>query len=194
MRRQNLINGWKAYIVVIQKEWVLGLREIETKAAMNVLSTFQEILSDIDQACHSKNSEKSRQILANIVARVSDRAATEIKLGELIEQTRSEILPIVYENYDDLSEDEKTDAGSILVFSCGLHGLVHMAESANESLIECEKSYFDREMPPAFDVSFVKKSESATLRLIRTCSKAFAKGGGKKCMPSRVSFFHTATS
>ena len=158
------------------REWVLGLREIETKAARNVFSTFQEILCDIDEACESSN-EKSRQILANIVARVSDRAATETKLGELIEQARSEILPIVYENYDDLSEDEKTDVGSILVFSCGLHGLVHMAESANKTLIECEKVVFDREMPPAFDVSFVKKSESATVRLIRTCSKAFAKGG-----------------
>ena len=103
------------------REWVLGLREIETKAASNVFNTFQDILGDIDRACHAGN-EKSRQILANITSRVSDRAATELKLGELIESARLEILPIMKDGFNELTDEEKAEVGNILVFSCGLHG------------------------------------------------------------------------
>ena len=162
------------------REWVLGLREIETKAASNVFNTFQDILADIDRASHAADSEKSRTILANITARVSDRAATELKLGELIESARLEILPIMKDGFNELTDDEKAEVGNILVFSCGLHGLVHFADSANTSLIESEKGLFNQESAPVYDKSFAKKTESATVRLIRTCSKAFSKGGDEK--------------
>ena len=73
------------------RDWVLGLRQIGSKAATNMFNSFQEILGDIDRARHASNNERSRQILANITARVSDRAATELKLGELIEEAHLEV-------------------------------------------------------------------------------------------------------
>ena len=127
-----------------------------------------------------RNPDKFRQILANITSRVSDRAATELKLGELIESARLEILPIMKDGFNELTDEEKAEVGNILVFSCGLLGLVHFAESAYNSLIESERGLFNEGSPPAFDKSFVKKTESATVRLIRTCSKAFSKGGDEK--------------
>ena len=83
------------------------------------------------------------------------------------------------DGFNDLTEAEKAEIGKIIVFSCGLHGLVHFAESANKSLIQSEKGLF-KESTPAYDKAFVKKTESATIRLIRTCSKAFSKGGDEK--------------
>ena len=156
--------------------WVLGLREIQTKSAHNVHNTFQEILADIEHQSKATQGETSRIILTNIVARMSDRAATEIKLGELIEETRKEVLPLVHEQFRDMSPDDITAVGKLLVFSCGLHGLVHMAETAGKSLLEAEKGLFGGSIPSAAP-QMRSPSESGTVRLVRTACKAFARGG-----------------
>lgn len=142
--------------------WVLGLRELQTKAASDVHNTFQEILADIDERSHSTNSETSNVILTNIVARMSDRAATEMKLGQLIEETRLQVLPLVQEGYKDMSDADIASAGKLLVFACGLHGLVHMAETIGKSLIEAEKGLFDGSVPTAVP-HMTKASESGTV-------------------------------
>lgn len=148
------------------REWALELREIETKAAAsNVFNIFPDILGDIDRAYHA-GSDKSRQILDNITARISDRAATKLKMGELIESDRLEILIIMKDGFNELTDEEKAEVGNILVFSCGLHGLVHIAESSNNSLIESKIGLFNQESAPVNDKSFIKKTESATVRLI----------------------------
>lgn len=159
--------------------WVLGLRELLTKSSADVFEVFQQILADVDESCKATTNEKSRHILANISARLSDRAATELKLGELIEEARKEILPLVRDGYDQMSEEDRTAAGRLLVFSCGLHGLVHFAETASKSIGEAEKALFDGEVPVP-DAQFKKHGETATVRLVRTCCKAFARGGDER--------------
>ena len=156
--------------------WVLGLREIQTKSAHNVHNTFQEILADIEHQSKATKGEMSPIILTNIVARMSDRAATEMKLGELIEETRKEVLPLVHEEFRDMSPDDITAVGKLLVFSCGLHGLVHMAETAGKSLLEAEKGLFGGSIPSAAP-QMSSPSESGTVCLVRTACKAFARGG-----------------
>ena len=106
----------------------------------------------------------------------SDRAATEMKLGELIEETRKEVLPLVHEEFRDMSPDDITSVGKLLVFSCGLHGLVHMAETAGKSLLEAEKGLFGGSIPSAAP-QMSSPSESGTVRLVHTACKAFARGG-----------------
>ena len=64
------------------KIWVLGLREIQTKSAKDVHDTFMTILKDIDRQSKESTNEVSRNILFNLSSRMSDRAATEIKLNE----------------------------------------------------------------------------------------------------------------
>jgi len=143
------------------------------------MKTFKQILNDIDIRSEAADNEKSKNILGNIVAKMSDRAATDMKLGTLIEEVRKEVLPEVKAGYEELTEEEKADVGQLLVFSCGLHSLVHFAECCNNSLTEAEKGMFPERVPTS-DPTMNKQSESATCRLVRTCSKAFARGGDAK--------------
>ena len=161
------------------KTWVLGVREIATKSAGNAFETFQKILQDVDNRSHATDNCKSKEILVNIVTRLSDRAATELKLGDLIEETRTELLPIVKEGFDEMCAEDKIAAGQLFVFSCGLHGLVHFAESCATSLLEAEKGMFEG-CVPSIDSFLNKANESGTIRLIQTCCKAFARGADEK--------------
>ena len=74
------------------KLWVLGLRNIITKGATDTMTTFNEILSDISDASQFSDRESSKKILLNIVATMSDRASTQIKFNELLEDYRANIL------------------------------------------------------------------------------------------------------
>jgi len=56
---------------------------------------------------------------------------------------------------------------------------VHFAEAASKALIQTENASFDQKAP-IFDKSFLKSSESRTLRLVQTASKALARGADEK--------------
>ena len=121
----------------------------------------------------------SRRTLTNIVARLSDRAATEMKLCQLIEEARKEILPTIKAGFDEMSKEDQDAASSILVLSCGLHGLIHFADCANTSLLEAEKGMFGA-VAPCTEPAMVKPLESATVQLIHACCKAFARGADER--------------
>jgi len=67
------------------------------------LTVFREILSDLDNS--SNNDSASKDIIAHITATISDRAATEVRFNELLEEYRKEILPLVYHNYETCTAD-----------------------------------------------------------------------------------------
>ena len=75
---------------------VIGLSEIETKSAKDTLSTYKEICN-----------EASMKILVHTVATMSDRAATEVKVNELLQQHRKEVLPMVVKEYDSMMSAEE---------------------------------------------------------------------------------------
>ncbi|XP_053372789.1 uncharacterized protein LOC128546365 [Mercenaria mercenaria] len=155
--------------------WVLGLREIETKSASNTLKVLQEILNDLDSA--ASNNNVSRDIITHITATMSDRAATEVRFNELLQQYRKEILPLTYHNYHLFTEEEKSSLESLNNYFCGLHALVNYAETAQKCLVQLETNIFDDETP-IYDKSFRKSDEPGTCRLVRTASKAFGEGSG----------------
>lgn len=96
--------------------FVLGLRQIQTKSGRDTLSTFQEILNDIDACSKRADNEISNRILTNIVATMSDRAATEQKFHDLLQNMRADILPLVYENWDVLSSAEQVEISRLMNF------------------------------------------------------------------------------
>lgn len=159
--------------------YVLGLRELETKSASDTLATFQEILKDIEDRYKVDDNIVSKNFLVNIVATMSDRASTEIKFNELLQDFRSKILPDLIENWSSMSNEDQTAVSQLMNFFCGLHSLVHFAEAASRALIHTENASFD-EKAPILDKRFLKSSESGTLRLVRTASKALARGADEK--------------
>ena len=159
--------------------YVLGLRDIASKSGQDVLSTFQQILRDIEDVSLQASSDISKKILLNITTTMSDRASTQIKFNDLLEEYRTEILPQTVENYQQLSEAERLSLGKLCNFFCGLHALVHLAETASSSLLEAQAGFFEQEAP-IMDKSFRKASEPGTTRLVRTTCKAVAHGGDEK--------------
>jgi len=157
--------------------WVLGLREIETKSASNTLSVLKQILDDLDTASRNSNNQVSRDIITHITGTMSDRAATEVKFNELLENYRKEILPLTYASYDTFTLEEKTHIESLNNYFCGLHALVNYAEASQKCLLEIENKVFDNNSP-IFDNNFKNTNEPGTCRLVRTASKAFGEGNG----------------
>ena len=126
------------------KLWVLGLRNIITKGATDTMTTFKEILSDISDASQFSDRESSKSILLNIVSTMSDRASTQIKFNELLEDYRANILKEhLSEQWDMMSDAEKSSVTKLNNFFCGLHVLVHAADTATSCLLEAERGLFE---------------------------------------------------
>ena len=159
--------------------WVLGLHEMVSKSGKDTLSTFKDILADIDVRCKATNNEFSSNILKHISATMSDRASTELKFSELLQQYRESVIPLVASNYNRLEGEDQEVINKLHNFFCGLHALVHLADVANQSIKEAETALFDDE-PPISDRGFKSQKESSTTRLVRTACKAFARGGCEK--------------
>jgi hypothetical protein len=111
---------------------------------------------------------------------MSDRAATQLKFNELLEEYRTHILKEEFEEqWDEMSDAEKSSICTLNNFFCGLHVLVHVAEAASSCLLQAEKGLFELNSP-IYDASFRKSNASGCLRFIRTASKAFSCGGDEK--------------
>ncbi|XP_033731138.1 uncharacterized protein LOC117320739 [Pecten maximus] len=159
--------------------YVLGLRELVTKSGKDTLQAFKEILFDLDQRYYNTQSLTSQNMLFHIRNTMSDRAATEMKFNQLLETYRCEVLPEMVQDWNDLDEEDRNVLSRLNNFFCGLHSLVHIAEVANQSILEVEKTNFNEDVP-IFNKKFQKSLESGTLRLIRTCCKAFSYNGDAK--------------
>ena len=161
-------------------QWVMGLKEMNNKSAQTCLDTFKYILNEIDI---TTESTCGKRIVANIKNTMSDSAATEKKFHNLLQTYREEILPDVYSNWDELTEDEQTKLVKLNNFYCGLHLLVNFAEIADSVILRYEKLV--QEVPVGAGshpetARFISKSESASIRLLRTTAKCLAKGADEK--------------
>ncbi|WAR10687.1 hypothetical protein MAR_035763 [Mya arenaria] len=150
------------------------LREMVDKSGQSKLDTFKDILLDIKTYCHEADNVKyiGHIILCNIRDTMSDRASTEKHFNVLLEQFRNEILPEVIDNWEILSEQEKKLCSKMNNLYCGLHLLVGMADT-------CENGN-DVGSGKKPELERYHRSESGTLRLLRTSSKSFAVGQDEK--------------
>lgn len=162
--------------------YVLGLRDIETKSAEDTLKVFKELLQDLDDAAKCADNSISNSVLQHLQCTMSDRAATEVKFNELLHKYRSEALPVIVTNWDDLTEQEQLCTENMYNFFCGLHSLVNLATTCQAALAEIEKGLFSDsdDGPPILEKSFLKDKEPGSTRVIRTACKAFAMGGDEK--------------
>lgn len=93
---------------------------LPTKSAADTLAVFNEILSDIQSSTSSDSHTEKNEILYHIKSTMSDRAATEIRFSKLLEEFRSEILPLTIENFPRMTDDEKLSIEGLYNFFCGL--------------------------------------------------------------------------
>ena len=164
------------------RPFVVGLRDLTTKSAKDTLDVFKQILWDFDKIYYKPtNSVASQDLLYHLRNTMSDRAATETKFNNLLESYRAEILPVVLSDWEEFDEDLKQQLMRMNNFFCGLHGLVHIAETVNGSAKEIEILHFGGgDKVPIRDSRFKTSSESGVCRMIRTTCKVFAYGGDAK--------------
>lgn len=79
----------------------------------------------------------------------------------------------------DMSYGQQLSVSKLNNFFCGLHPLVHIAETANASLQIAEQAFLGGE-PSISDHHFKSAKESGATRLIRSARKAFSCGGDEK--------------
>lgn len=172
--------------------FTLGMRDMITKSGKDTLECLKEILLDIDMASQDPTKHTSNEILKNIRSTMSDSASTEIKFNELLEEYRKSILPYAIYNFHQLNNYQKESVSKLLNFFCGLHSIVHIAETCNKSLLEVEKDIFIDSSVPIHDPAFKKNNESGTARLVRTSCKAFARGADEKsgCHIQFITYIH----
>ena len=178
----------QTYIVTDEEQhsYILGLREMFNKSSQCTLDTFKDILEDINNHCYFSEQQREHHgyvLLSNIRDTMSDRVSTEKAFNVLLEEFRTTILPQVIYNWNDLSENERTLMSRMNNFFCGLHLLVGMADTCEGTLKKFERTYLEgRDIGSGVKPELRKyhRSESGTLRLIRTTSKALAVGEDEK--------------
>ena len=137
---------------------------------LSMLKKFNLLQSDYRKCVLSKNHQRLQVFLdapfrlpvASIKNTMSDRHIVEKNFNRLLEDYRAEVLPEVIEGWDSLTEDQKAKVSKMNNFYCGLHFLVALADASSETLKQWEAINSDED----------DKSESGTIRLVRTACKA----------------------
>jgi hypothetical protein len=93
------------------------------------MEVFQEILDDVTTRCKTTTSETGKKLLTKIRHTMSDAAATEKKFNKLVEALINEILPEFRKVGDELEEQDAEVVIRLKNWTCGLHIMVHKAES-----------------------------------------------------------------
>ena len=68
---------------------------------------------------------------------MSDRHIVQKKFNSLLEDYRSEILPTIISDWNNLSSAEQYQLSSLNNFFCGMHVLVGLADTAFSTLLQC---------------------------------------------------------
>ena len=154
--------------------YTLGLSEMVTGSAEKTLDVLKQILDDIELVAGKSACKK---LLTNIKSTMSDRHVVQKNFNELLQSYRLEILPDVVSSWPDLAPEEQQHVSSLNNFFCGLHMIVGMADTAASVLCHWEATTVTS---TAGSGVIVRKSESGTVRLVRTACKALSKHGSEQ--------------
>ena len=154
----------------------LGLAEMSTGSTSNVLDTFKRVLCDVELVAGPKTGAA---ILSKIKNTMSDRHIVEKNFNQLLEDYRRSVLPELVRSWDQMTTDEQTSMATMNNFFCGMHLIVGIADVAAATLVQWESAHFEQN--PPVQSKFSCKSESGTVRLIRTACKALSKHCNEQC-------------
>lgn len=88
----------------------LGLAELVSGSASNVLCTFKQILSDVEMVA---GSGMGNLILSKIKNTMSDRHVVEKNFNGLLEDYRMEVLPMLTKNWETMTVEEQNSIGTL---------------------------------------------------------------------------------
>ena len=161
------------------KTFSLGLSAVGSADADTLMSTFQDLLSDLSASIQGKSDmsdeHKVRQLVSTIVATMSDQGATNPVFNRQLLAYKESIMPHVVENWESIDPSVQSEMCNISSFFCKMHIFVNMANEVDKCLSIFEKTVSEGKNPFAFDWK-----ESGGARLTRSVSKALTMGGCEK--------------
>ena len=178
------------------REWLVGIRDLESKGAEHTMDAWKDILSDITARC--KGDEEGGisvgdKLLLTIHHTMTDRAATCVKFNTLLEVYVNEVLPLIQQTpADQLGEVHRDIIRRLNNFFCSLHSLVHYADLVDKTALEYEVEHYGGiENVPILIPSFRQAGESALARTVQLVCKSLSHGGDEKCgvYDKAVTFF-----
>ncbi|CAC5359985.1 unnamed protein product [Mytilus coruscus] len=162
-----------------KNSYLLGLREMNCKSSETVLETFKDILQDFNDLCDG--NDVGFKVLTAIKNTMSDRASTEKKFQNLLENYRTTILTKIIDGWPMLTEEERAASSRMNNFFCSLHLLVNFATVCGEGLKKFESLNLKDHPIQTDDESETESgTESGTIRLLRTSAKSFSRGVDEK--------------
>ncbi|XP_057300254.1 uncharacterized protein LOC130630693 [Hydractinia symbiolongicarpus] len=162
------------------KTLTFGLSEVAGGDAATVMKNFTDTIDDmcdILKEC-DKDANFSR-LVTSIKSTMSDLGPINPLFNSQLKSLREKLLPNVVENWNYLSETQKTDMTDMGNFFCKLHLLANFASEADKVLHSFERMVLCDDYETVF--AFNSAKESSASRLVRTACKAFHVRGSDEC-------------
>ena len=165
----------------------LGMEEIPSGTSENY---FKSVITEIKDCARMANAASSNQddsfyekAVVNCKNTMTDKHIVEAKMVDMIEQERKQLLEKTVEGWDQLTIGEREQMGQINRFTCGLHALANMAQSAEETIKIWEKKN------SVASINWAHRGSSATQSHIKAVCNLFHKDGGG--CPGEIQIFLT---
>ena len=155
-----------------------GLTEVADADAETVLNTFTDSVKDICDAIDGDKEKDFSLLVASIKNTMSDLGPVNPLFNSKLEIIRSELLPKVMSNWDELEDIQKGEIIRMGNFFCKLHLLCNFSTETDKLLKEFEYIILDKDYEKQF--AFNTKESSPT-QLIRIACKAFHPRGSDEC-------------
>ena len=149
-----------------------------TEVAETVLNTFTDSVRDICDAIDGDKEKDFTLLVASIKNTMSDLGPVNPLFNSKLEIIRSELLPKVMSNWDELEDIQKGEIIRMGNFFCKLHLLCKFSTETDKLLKEFEYIILDKDYEKQF--AFNTKESSPT-QLIRIACKAFHPRGSDEC-------------
>ena len=99
------------------------------RAAQDTSDALKDILEELGQTgARHGYSDAANKIIGNIKSTMSDRVSSQKAFNTLLSEYRTNVLPLIIDNWESLQESEQTSMSQMFHYFCGMHLLVNMAE------------------------------------------------------------------
>ena len=169
---------YESYQISTEKGvYSLGLCEMLTGSAELTLHLLKQIMHDLDLVA---GAGSGNVLVAKIKNTMSDRHVVQKKFNSLLEDYRLEILPVVIQEWGQLTATEQDHVSTLHNFFCGMHVLVGMADTTSITLLHWENAHFDSTVGSIRTGAGFPSSESGVVRLITITCKAMGRHGSEQ--------------
>ena len=170
---------YESFQVTLPNGNSMSIRLSEVGSGDTLMNSFKTLINELAETCKLNEIDRDAKVaklIASLTNTMSDQGSVNPVFNSALADLRSDLLPIVIDNWLDLSEESQTNLRSMGNFFCKMHLLVNFATECDKALKEFEQNIIvSGRNPHSFS-----KSESGACRLVRMAAKALTTHGSEK--------------